>query len=452
MNNELDKIQIIEVNKLDSQYYFQSLLEQAHEKELLCNRDIERMQYECIELVSVKSKQYNLNYSSSITIEKAQDIMTSNLFTISIWLKTFSNPDDAIKVLKSETIKDIYEKGRKKINIMLASTKTIHDKLVKQLIKTQNVFYKSTIDEGINGFFKLYYPDFSAHEIHITADYQTFNVIPKLDGIEFIQTYLNYLYYENMFCNFFLDDNIHHLLCGYVKDYEEHLINIYELILITALGCTIVGTDIYSLDITDKGEKYLHNLFLNTSIYDIPKIVKNATDTLVYNLDCSQNLINYINNSLPLIISRIQAASKEQMLDKLFIKPFFPENEAKIFVSYGDKMNDEKYKEIVEEIISCRYIEDKIIIIKENIHSLADLEDILLDAELTEQEIQSILSELKLQEIAVLSNRYLSSYDMDTFNMRDQEKLFRKTLYFFVKNLPQKNQDMIEKIRDKIQE
>jgi hypothetical protein len=326
MNNNLEKIKVIEADKLDSEYYFQSLLDQAYNKGILDDADIERLQYECLDLLSYKTKRYNAGDSSSIRVEKAQDIMTSNLFTISLCLKACASPDDAITALRHESINEIYQKGRKRIDTMLVSAKTIHAKLMGQLIETPNVFYRSTIEGGIKGFFKLYYPDFTAHEIHITADYPAFNPMPKLAGIEFIQSYLDCLYYENLFCRNFAAGDIHHLLRGYVEDYEEHLINIYEQVLLSAIGCTIAETDIYRLDITENGASQLCRLLAGMNQREIAALIQNAATELTRFFACPQGLTQYIKNSLPLIVSRIKIAAREQILNHVFVLPAFPEN------------------------------------------------------------------------------------------------------------------------------
>ncbi len=46
--NNLDKIRMIESGKLNDEFYFQSLLEEAHHKGLLSDGDIERLQYALI--------------------------------------------------------------------------------------------------------------------------------------------------------------------------------------------------------------------------------------------------------------------------------------------------------------------------------------------------------------------------------------------------------------------
>jgi len=443
MNSGLDRIRVIEAGKLDSEHYFQSLIEQAYGKGLLADSDIERLQYECLNLLAYKTERYNAGDSSSIRIEKAQDIMTSNLFTIGLWLKTYPSPDDAVTALQNENINGIYEKGRKRIDTMLASAKMIHAKLLHQLVDTQNVFYSSTIDGGIKGFFKLYYPDFSAHEIHITADYQTFNPMPKLAGIEFIQSYLNGLYYENLFCSYFAADDIHHLLCGYLEDYAEQLMNIYEPVLLAAFGCSIAGTDIKHLDITEYGAAHLYHQFADMPHNEIAGTLQNSAAEIMHVLDCPQGLEHYLQSSLPLIIARVQTAARERTLNRVFVLPSFPENKPKIIISFGDKMEDKQYRKVIEEIGQCRFSQDKIAVIKEHIHSLADLEDVLLDADLTQEEIRTILQELSLPEIAAFSKKYQLSSDVDTFELREREQMLRETLQSFISALPTKQQELI---------
>lgn len=443
MNKGLDKIRKIEVTKLKGEFYLESLIEQAYTKGLLSDNDIERLQYESLNLLSYKTERYNAGDSSSIQIEKAQDIMTSNLFTIGLWLKTFSNPDDAVKTLQNEPINELYQKGRKRIDTMLASAKAIHNKLLRQLVDTPNVFYSSTIDGGIKGFFKLYYPEFTAHEIHITADYPVLNPMPKLAGIEFIQAYLDCLYYENLFCSNFAADDIHHLLCGYVEDYQEHLINIYEPILLAALGCAITGTDVNSLDITEQGALHLYHLFADMPQNEIAPTIQNAANELIHILDIPHGLVLYVQSSLPLIISTIKVATQEQTLHHVFVRPTFPENKPKIIVSFGDKMDNESYRKVIDNIMQCSSSQNKFAIIKEQIHSLADLEDVLLDAELSQEEIQIILCGLNLPEIVALTKRYNPMSEVDSFNIREQEQMIQKCLHELISQLPQRQQDII---------
>ena len=77
-------------------------------------------------------------------------------------------------------------------------------------------------------------------------------------------------------------------------------------------------------------------------------------------------------------------------------------------------MEDNKYREVVDELLSCRFESDRIDIINEELVSLADLEDVFSDAELTRNEFYTILSKLEIIELAALVKKYIVDSGDDT--------------------------------------
>lgn len=325
-NSHIDKIHLIDSQKLSSEFYFSSLLEAAYHAELLCDRDIERIQCECLSLLADKIERYNNGDSSSIQIEKAQELMASIFFTVGVWLKTYSNPDDAVASLLQKTVKDIYQNGRRQIDTMVASAKATHIRLLQQLITTKNQFYYDTLVNEMSKFFKQYYPDYAAHKTYIDADYPLSKPISHLSGIEFIKAYLEAAYYENQFCSFFAAENIHHLLNAYSTDYQELLINIYELVLATAIGCTVVGMDCSKLNVTELGATSLYQTFERRPKEKILEIITQAVDSLNQQFQFSQELMQYIQSTLPNIANNIETAAKENMLKRVFFVPEFSDD------------------------------------------------------------------------------------------------------------------------------
>ena len=59
--------------------------------------------------------------------------------------------------------------------------------------------------------FKFYNPDYAAHEVMASIDYQLCNPVTDLTGVEFILKYLENLFIENEFCSYFDAEDIHHL-------------------------------------------------------------------------------------------------------------------------------------------------------------------------------------------------------------------------------------------------
>ena len=115
--------------------------------------------------------------------------------------------------------------------------------------------------------------------------------------------------------------------------------------------------------------------------------------------------MRYLNNSLNQLAVLIENSIINNTLDRVFVVPRYYDNSNKLIVSFGIKMEDEKYRKIIDEIRQCRHFSDKKNIIKLEVNSLGDLEDVLIDADLTEDEILRILDELNLGEVAALAKR-----------------------------------------------
>ena len=96
----------------------------------------------------------------------------------------------------------------------------------------------------------------------ITADYPLYNnLIGKLDGVEFIKEYLNSFYLENLFCKKFSEEKIKYLLYGYSHDYQELIINIFEIVLLETIACKLVKRNIQDLTISTFELNEIYELF-----------------------------------------------------------------------------------------------------------------------------------------------------------------------------------------------
>lgn len=71
----------------------------------------------------------------------------------------------------------------------------------------------------------------------------------------------------------------------------------------------------------------------------------------------------------------------------------------------GPKLSDESFRKVVDEIRECRYISDKIIIIRREIHSIIDLADLFEGYCLFDQEFTEVFQSLGDTELALLVQR-----------------------------------------------
>ncbi|WP_243467785.1 hypothetical protein [Acetivibrio straminisolvens] len=129
--------------------------------------------------------------------------------------------------------------------------------------------------------------------------------------------------------------------------------------------------------------------------------------------------------SLPKIVTNIEIALKLNTLDKVFITPKNPDLEAKIHFETGIKMDDEEYRELIEELIECRYTSDKLKLIKDKVKSFDELEDVLLDAQLNEEEFNLLLNTLGDVELAAMIKRHPFESDIQAVDLSEEEQAVR---------------------------
>lgn len=115
--------------------------------------------------------------------------------------------------------------------------------------------------------------------------------------------------------------------------------------------------------------------------------------------------------------------------------------------SYGNQMDDRNYQKLVERIIQTDSSEDKITLILQEIHSLADLLDILSDIELDAKKFELLVNMLPLSAFIGL----LAQYPSDDFIDRKSEQLLFFALQKRKKKLSAKENQQIEQVINSIQ-
>lgn len=211
---DLTRRTLLDPLALDGRDYFASLLAEGQRCGLLSDRDLSRLQGESLTLLAERADAWSHGLSTSLPAERAQQLLGSVLYIVSLELKAGPTPEEAVERLRREPLAALYAAGQKRITRKLQAARALHRQLKKTLFPTPNQFYRATLADGVGGFFKLYRPALAAQEIHITADYPTFFGLPPLDGVEFMEEYLRCLSHENRFLRCFAPESVHALLLG----------------------------------------------------------------------------------------------------------------------------------------------------------------------------------------------------------------------------------------------
>lgn len=437
MNKIEKKSMSIDRAHIGAEKYLFALIKEAYHIGILSTKDMEMLQMQCVELAAQRCERYTLGESSSLPVEIAERIMLSNLYTIGIYLKTGLSANQAVRLLKKESIREIYEKGLKTIDTKCQSTHYVYQLMKKNKIDTPHIAYNNTIcSSGIQPFFKNYNPDYEANEIPASIDYQLCNPVGDFIGIEYIQKYIEYLYFENQFCRKFDQKAIHFLLSGYDRNYKDLLINIFEHVLISALGCVLVSKNPFELTVTKNETILLQHQFEHQGKNAILDQIDLACSRLVDFLGFkNKGLKNYIQKSLPTIKASILNGIQLKTLNKVLIEAKNSETVSKIVFQTESKMTNIEYCKIIEELIQCRYFSDKVALIKDKFHALDDFEEMIFDVDLTDGEVEKIFLLLGNYEIGVFVKKYEVESKMSSRLLSENELRLQKILTHYIYEL-----------------
>lgn len=402
MNNYIINKEDTFENLLSKEHYFQSLLQVLYSNDLLSTKNIESIQLQILDILKETVNYYTKAESYSVKEEVAEQLMLSIYYTIGIFLKDMPTIKERIALIKENAMKYLFSEGERILKAKVEESKTLLKLVQKNRLKTANYAYVDTINYGIPLFFIDYDIRFASHETPGSVDYPL--AIDEMDlvGVEYIYEYLKKINFENKFCSYFENVEIKALLNGFDKNSDHMLINIFELVFTNYLGRRILGRAGRHLDITELDRYYLKSKIEKLKHEDLYMLISEEVKSMCNDFSIRDDyFISYLNKTGIKIISEI----KENMgLNKLTNTFITLNNSKDNLVKYedGEAMSDSKFRIITEEIRECKSADDKIKIIREEIHSLEDLVDVLGSDCIFDDEFIDVFKALDDFEIALL--------------------------------------------------
>ncbi|WP_396128227.1 DUF6179 domain-containing protein [Clostridium sp.] len=434
-------------NTLREDYFFKDILIACYEKKLLDDEILKKIALERLETLKVQLKYYTKDASSSVMIEVAERLMEGIDYTIGVYLKSFDNFELILEELKNTSLFDMLKAGNDLIKKEVVESKKLLKEIQENKLKVDNYSYNDTIDYGIPLFFKEYEEFFVPHEGSGSIDYQLCIDNMNYKGIEYIKKYLETLSLENEFCSKFDINEITELLNGYDEKCELLLINIFELVLINALGLVISEKSLKRLNISSMDRERIKDKLSKLSVEELQGSLLKYADNCCEILGIeNKELINYIRNSVVKITSYINGSIELNKLETVFISFNKSKNNELIEYMDGTKLSNSAFRKLSERIRECSSIKDKIKLIKNNINSLDDLVDMLEAECLFNDEFNELFKNLSKMEIILLS-KYVS--DLSLGNEYNKEWYFEFNKY--ISSLSEEEQTAINNIKNRVE-
>lgn len=429
-------------------HFFENVFSQIVENGYITEETLQRIQVEMVNLWTEQIEAYNAGKSSSIEEKKAKSLMESVYQTLGFRLKALEDLDDSIELIQSQSIKSLFEEGQKLIENRYQKLKEEYKLLQTRLLPTENIAYRDTYDEGLAPFFKFYSPKFESHECPCSIDYPLSNDRMEAVGIDCMVDYIEKSLMEHDLCIKFQPEEIEALLEGYHKGYRDLLINIFDLVLMNVIGRLIVGKDEKGLLLEYEDLKKLEKKLEILPTASLEKLLKDKGLEVLekFNLT-SLKMRAYTLQTIGKFVSRVEVGLEEDELDKVFIAAK-DEYAQKVEYVGGNRLKDDDFKTLTEEIRDCRAVQDKLYWIKQKVEHAEDLRDILEADCIFEDEYIEIYKSFEDIEIAMLwALCRVDDYDMSEVEI---DKEWFEYLKQCLNQMPQERREAILEMSHKI--
>ena len=410
---------------LDKNQYAISIIRECLRVSLIDQSLLHKTQVEIAEILRELVLKFTKNESTSVQVEVAEKLIISIWYTVDAYLLTFDNIEDCIKAIKNESINQMYKEGKLVLEDKFDKVRKLYEATIENKINTGIIAYDDTIFDGINGFFENYDIEFEPHEMPGSIDYPLAFDDWSVQGINYIENYLWNLYIENKICNHFDEDAIKNVLNYYGRmykiDYKDLLINGFEITITNAVFSIMCKNNSGTLDINKSQFKYLEVMLKKLGKH-VSKLIDLAFDKLINELNIvDENEISYIEKYKEELTNRTISAIRDDNIKNLLVITEDKEEPKRSFIiDEENKLDDDEFKIVIEEIIESKNVEEKIEIIKSKINSIIDFIDVLESDCLFGEEFIELFKSLSEIELAILGKIVFNEEcRMNTLDLKD---------------------------------
>ncbi len=183
--------------------------------------------------------EYTEGKSTSVSNEKANDLLSSYLYNIDAYLISLKDPMKAFCELRDKTVTYLYDEGGVALKHVMTDCTALLFMNKKNRLPGGSELYNRALDEDIRAFTRAYNIRFGAHRNPVVPRYKT-ALSPRSSGVVRIKKYLTNLLAENLFCRCYDSDEVKTVIAFEVlraQDMESAVGNLYVPLLRCAVIC-----------------------------------------------------------------------------------------------------------------------------------------------------------------------------------------------------------------------
>ena len=364
-----------------------------------------RLSAELYALLAREAERFAMG-DSSLPEETARALFRSLRFTLGVRLKN-AGAEEAVRLLQTRSLRDLLQEGREAVRTLTSEAHTLYAGLASLPFQTGNRAFRDTVFTALPEFFKKYDILQAAQEIPCSIDYPLASPFEGLEGAEYISEYIQRLLSETRFLLFFRPQAVRRLLRGYCPEPDEQLINLFEPVFANAAGRLLLKQDPLPLGMPLAAQGLLMEKLSALNAWERAGAVRQAAQGLSPKLGLpadDASLSSCLYRAGEDLLERMEAALMQHLPG-----PFttFPEKEPRrpsVRVRESPPMPDERLRALITELQACRFLSDKLAMLRRDVHTLSDWLEIVPLC-FSGEEYAAVFSLLAPEELAAVTRR-----------------------------------------------
>ncbi|SET94897.1 DUF6179 domain-containing protein [Lacrimispora sphenoides] len=273
---------------------------------------------ELMPIVAELADKYTGKESTSITYEKARQLMEAVLYCIHEYEEDAKKGQELLSMDGKPVAKRVYSLGYETVLRNVKETQILYNKVIPDFKYYENRCYYDTFVKGIPSFFLYYDPRFQPQNHLLTLDYPVLYPVYPLQGIDAISAFVKCVSLEQVFLGKLPDEYVLHVLRAYSPDHGDLIINLAAIVLRNILGCRMAGKRVNIKGYIPGEMERLIDYVNQNNADSLEQEMKGLVDELVQSgYDGLEELGDYLKADLHDYCFELKNAVKNQCVDSI---------------------------------------------------------------------------------------------------------------------------------------
>lgn len=276
--------------------------------------NIEYEMEELVPLVAKLSEKYSSKESTSVSYETARQLMEAVMYCI-------NECASGQTIVSSQRLMaaEAYQYGYEALVEKVKRTQAVYNKMIVDFCGYGNRNYEATVEKAIPGFFLYYDAQFAPQETIITMDYPTICPVLEKCGIDAIETYVKYIFYEQKFMGAFQRQYIYEVLGRDHADHKNGFDNICRVILRHVLGHLLIKKG-FREEAGEQDYEKLSDLVIGSSGQRLREILTGLLEQLIIEkYDADMGMRDYLACDLDDFVVEMQNAAEHDVMQQMIV-------------------------------------------------------------------------------------------------------------------------------------